>query len=153
MKLRIKLQTPASPTNPVTLYEEFPSFTTDNTDSSTQNNTSQSSITILPPLTDNYITVPTKSNVSLPSSSTNTPTKSSTINDQCTELVNSNLTLKQTITDYYSPKCRPKQDQGTKRKINSPQEKGPIPPGQVGYSSNKSIVVDSKNDSSSINPS
>ena len=80
----------------------------------------------------------------------NTPEKSTICTTKTTD---SRSSMKQTITDYYSPKSQPKQDQGTKRKSDSPQEKGPVPPGTTGCTSKKSIVLDTENDDYDSKPS
>ena len=50
------------------------------------------------------------------------------------------------ISDFYNTKSTPKQNQGVKRKNDSPQEKGPVPPGKLSHSSDKSSAIATNND-------
>lgn len=82
--------------------------------------------------------------LSTPSSSKSTPT----LSKRCTIKKDRNNKHKNKISDYYTPERE--SSTPVKRKTESPQENGPIPPGILGSSSNKVICCEDYLDNTTV---
>ena len=154
MRLHKKLQTTVS--DPINLAEELPSLLSDTSSSLNPDLISQptSPIVLLPsisskPDASSSLIVHDKLPI-VPIETTPTPSSSVTsVANQNPKQTSSDLikkTKNKKISDFYNTKSTPKQNQGVKRKNDSPQEKGPVPPGKLSHSSDKSSAIATNND-------